>query len=81
MNPSCEGDIIKVLEKIVDWTLDKYIGVGLVLTLFLSMLLGYDSIQGNIISGLIGYMSKTVMVEKEGIVNVREGKKRSRKSK
>ena len=57
---------MKVLEKIVDWTLDKYIGVGLVLTLFLSMLLGLDStIQTNIISGLIGYMSKTIVQERK----------------
>jgi hypothetical protein len=48
----------------VDWTTDKYIGVGLVLTLFLSMFLGLDSnIQTNIISGLIGYMSKTIVTE------------------
>ena len=60
------GITIRVIEKIVDWTLDKYIGVGLVLTLFLSMLLGLDTtIQTNIISGLIGYMSKTVMVERK----------------
>lgn len=57
---------MRVLEKIVDWTLDKYIGVGLVLTLFLSMLLGLDStIQTNIISGLIGYMSKTIVQERK----------------
>lgn len=34
------------------------------LTLFLSMILGLDTtIQTNIISGLIGYMSKTVVTE------------------
>ena len=70
---------MKVLEKIVDWTLDKYIGVGLVLTLFLSMLLGLDStIQTNIISGLIGYMSKTVIQERkvENENHQRKSKKR-----
>lgn len=72
---------MKVLEKIIDWTLDKYIGVGLVLTLFLSMLLGLDTtIQTNIISGLIGYMSKTVMIEKEGNMNVRGVKKHRSKN-
>lgn len=54
---------MKAIEKIIDWPLDKVLGVGLVLTLLLSMFLGYDSIQGNIISGLIGYMSKTIITE------------------
>ena len=71
---------MRAIEKIIDWPLDKVLGVGLVLTLLVSLFLGYDSIQGNIISGLIGYMSKTVMVEKEGFMNVRESKKRSKKS-
>ena len=57
---------MKVLEKIVDWSLDKVLGVGLVLTLLISLFLGYDTtIQTNIISGLIGYMSKTVVQERK----------------
>lgn len=57
---------MKCLEKIIDWTTDKYIGVGLVLTLILSLFLGVDTaILTNIISGLIGYMSKTVITERE----------------
>ena len=55
---------MKVLEKIVHWSLDKVLGVGLVLTLLISLFLGYDTtVQTNIISGLIGYMSKTVVTE------------------
>lgn len=54
---------MRAIEKIIDWPLDKVLGVGLVLTLLVSLFLGYDSIQGNIISGLIGYMSKTVVTE------------------
>ena len=48
------------------------------LTLFLSMILGLDTtIQTNIISGLIGYMSKTVIQERK----VENGKsKKSRKA-
>ncbi len=56
---------MKILEKIVDWSLDKVLGVGLVLTLLISLFLGYDTIQTNIISGLIGYMSKTVVQERK----------------
>ena len=66
---------MRAIEKIIDWTLDKYIGVGLVLTLFLSMILGLDTtIQTNIISGLIGYMSKTVIQERK----VENGKSKKR---
>ena len=69
---------MKILEKIVDWSLDKVLGVGLVLTLLISLFLGYDTtIQTNIISGLIGYMSKTVVQERK----VENGKsKKSRKA-
>ena len=56
---------MRAIEKIIDWPLDKVLGVGLVLTLLVSLFLGYDSIQGNIISGLIGYMSKTVIQERK----------------
>lgn len=57
---------MKTLAKVLDWNTDKFIGVGLVLTLFLSLLNGNDAnIQTNIISGLIGYMSKTV-IDKSG---------------
>ena len=57
---------MRILEKIVDWSLDKVLGVGLVLTLLISLFLGYDTtIQTNIISGLIGYMSKTVVQERK----------------
>lgn len=53
---------MKGFMKILDWSTDKFIGVGLMLTLFLSILHGNDlNIQTNIISGLIGYMSKTVI--------------------
>lgn len=53
---------MKGFMKILDWSTDKFIGVGLMLTLFLSILNGNDlNIQTNIISGLIGYMSKTVI--------------------
>ena len=53
---------MKVLEKLIDWNTDKVIGVGLVLTLILSLWIGTsENIQTNIISGLIGYMSKTVV--------------------
>ena len=65
---------MRVLEKIVDWSLDKILGVGLVLTLLISLFLGYDTIQGNIISGLIGYMSKTVVQERK----VENGKSKKR---
>ena len=66
---------MKVLEKIVDWSLDKVLGVGLVLTLLISLFLGYDTtIQTNIISGLIGYMSKTVVQERK----VENGKSKKR---
>lgn len=71
---------MKVLEKIVDWSLDKVLGVGLVLTLLISLFLGYDAtIQTNIISGLIGYMSKTVVQERkvENEKHQRKSKKRS----
>ena len=54
---------MRAIEKIIDWPLDKVLGVGLVLTLLISLFLGCDTIQGNIISGLIGYMSKTVVTE------------------
>lgn len=58
---------MKTLSKVLDWSTDKFIGVGLVLTLFLSIFLGSgDNIQTNIISGLIGYMSKTVIDKSEG---------------
>ena len=56
---------MRAIEKIIDWPLDKVLGVGLVLTLLVSLFLGYDTIQGNIISGLIGYMSKTVIQERK----------------
>ncbi len=66
---------MRVLEKIVDWSLDKVLGVGLVLTLLISLFLGYDTtIQTNIISGLIGYMSKTVVQERK----VENGKSKKR---
>ena len=71
---------MKILEKIVDWSLDKVLGVGLVLTLLISLFLGYDTtIQTNIISGLIGYMSKTVVTEvKERKDEYGKSKKRHR---
>ncbi|BAL84699.1 hypothetical protein SELR_pSRC400480 (plasmid) [Selenomonas ruminantium subsp. lactilytica TAM6421] len=70
---------MKVLEKIVDWSLDKVLGVGLVLTLLISLFLGYDTtIQTNIISGLIGYMSKTVVQERK--VENEKSKKSHRES-
>ena len=57
---------MRAIEKIIDWSLDKVLGVGLVLTLLISLFLGYDTtIQTNIISGLIGYMSKTVVQERK----------------
>jgi len=65
---------VRAIEKIIDWPLDKVLGVGLVLTLLVSLFLGYDSIQGNIISGLIGYMSKTVIQERK----VENGKSKKR---
>lgn len=65
---------MRAIEKIIDWPLDKVLGVGLVLTLLVSLFLGYDSIQGNIISGLIGYMSKTVIQERK----VENGKSKKR---
>jgi len=69
---------MRAIEKIIDWPLDKVLGVGLVLTLLVSLFLGYDSIQGNIISGLIGYMSKTVIQERK--VENGKSKKRGKKS-
>lgn len=55
---------MRAIEKIIDWPLDKVLGVGLVLTLLISLFLGLDTtLQTNIISGLIGYMSKTVVTE------------------
>lgn len=66
---------MRAIEKIIDWPLDKVLGVGLVLTLLISLFLGYDTtIQTNIISGLIGYMSKTVVQERK----VENGKSKKR---
>ena len=53
------------LSKVLDWNTDKFVGVGMVLTMIISLFLGVDSnILTNIISGLFGYMSKTMIEEK-----------------
>ena len=55
---------LQLVDKFLDWNTDKFIGVGLVITLIVSIFFGYDAtIQTNIISGLVGYMSKTMIVE------------------
>ena len=52
--------LFHLLEKIVDWGTDKFVGVVMALALIVAMSLGLDTnIITNIVSGLLGYMSKT----------------------
>ena len=62
-------DMIRLLEKIIDWSTDKFVGVGMAFALILALSLGMDTnVLTNIISGLLGYMSKTVVNNKGGDV-------------
>ena len=47
------------MKNIVFWSIDKILGVGLLLALYLSMLLGYDAnFTTMVVSGLLGYLGR-----------------------
>lgn len=49
------------MSRIFYWSTDKFIGCGLVAALLLSMYFGTsETIQTSIISGLVGYMGKSI---------------------
>ena len=47
------------MKNFIFWSIDKILGVGLLLALYLSMLLGYDvNFTTMIVSGLLGYLGR-----------------------
>ena len=52
------------MRSVIHWSIDKVLGVGILLALYLSIWLGGDvNFQTTIASGLIGYIGRSIQEE------------------
>ncbi len=53
------------MKNLIHWSIDKILGVGILLALYLSIALGGDvNFQTTIASGLIGYIGRSIQEER-----------------